>query len=290
MASVPATTDNGMTLGGPSRGAHGPRGRGALRRWLWPLALFLTMLVPIVAEHEEVFGRIKAADEAAASAIGAVSIGGLADAFMQRFQSCTYANLVVCEPRSAANACLEYAPRPALGGISEAMLAGAGIGPLCKRWAEACDIVLLCPGTLEGPAMVLAPIAGLQILPRLPDAILFVLGERFAGGDAVGAVLMAIFVALSLLGILGAIFASGERNPLKWAFMAAASVVLAPLLVSLAFGAVQLALLALTGLVGLALQALLLAAGLPALLLLWLKTGHDAHGLIQGARAIGRGE
>ena len=289
MSDIPATADGGLSLGGPALHGRMPGG-GLFRRWILPFLLFATTLVLIASEHKEVFSRIKAADEAAASAIGSVSIAGLSDAFMKRFESCTYSNLVVCEPRAANSGCVEFASRPAMGGLSDAMLASAGFGPICKRWAEACDIVLLCPGTTEGPAILLAPIAGLQILPRLPDAIFAVLEERLTGGDTFGFLLMVLFVALSLFGIVGTIFGSGETNPLKWTFVAAASVVLSPLLVSLAFGAVQLALLALTGLVGLMLQALILAAGLLALLLFWLKTGHDAHGVIESARAIGRGE
>jgi hypothetical protein len=192
------------------------------------LAIGWVVLAFFVAIYEgrDVIAAIRNADLSAGSAIGSVSIVGLSDAFLNRFEQCEYKYLVFCQQR----------PYPA------------------------CDV--FCGE--EGGLPVLAW-DGLKILPRLPDAIWHVLTTRFEQRQFTEFILTLIFVGLCVFGWIGALSDRSEYGLLGTILVFLVSITFVPLLISLAFWAVQEVLVMLTSAVGLALQALLLIAIIPGL-------------------------
>ncbi|MEW6437766.1 MAG: hypothetical protein AB1508_11450 [Pseudomonadota bacterium] len=192
------------------------------------LAITWVVLAFFVAIYEgrDVIAAIRNVDLAAGKAIGSVSIVGLSDAFLDRFEQCQYQYLVFCQPR----------PSPV------------------------CDV--FCGE--EGGLPVLAW-DGLKILPRLPDAIWHVLKTRFELGQFAEFVLTLIFVGLCVFGWIGALSDRSEYGTLGSIFVFLISITFVPLVISLAFWTIQEALLLLSSAIGLTLQALLLIAVVPGL-------------------------
>ena len=231
------------------------------RAWLGPLLTFLVLLVAFVTNQKDALDTVNRIDDEAAAAVGSLSIVQFVNEFTDRFNACDYKYLVICEPKRTsvdttyepANTCfsfkcrLEHPERP----------------------------YRLKPPT---PSEYSSP-NQLDIVLHAPDAIVYVLSQRFKQG--VGPFfLMLTFVVINVMIIF---FALGNGFPAFWA-----SIALAPIATSALFWLMQQLLLAMTYAVGLFLQAFIIIAGIP-LLLVWLRSAQEAHSLyVAGKDLIGK--
>jgi hypothetical protein len=234
------------------------------RAWLGPLLTFLVLLVAFLTNHQKALDTLKQIDAAAAGAIGSLSIEQFAAEFTDRFASCDYAYLVICEPK----------PKPACASYQPART--------CYRYDQNLECTLEVP-TFVAPLCVdvSQPVESvmpkqLDILLHLPDAVLHVLWQRLQLG-IVPFVLMFAFVVANLM-IMGYALSNGIAQ--FWA-----SILLAPLATSALFWLIKQLLIAMTLAVGLFLQAFIIIAGLP-LLLIWLKSAQEAHSLYVAAKDL----
>lgn len=103
---------------------------------------------------------------------------------------------------------------------------------------------------------------GAIILPRLPDAIWYVLKTRFELGDVIAFVITLIFVAVNIFGWLGVLCDTDNSLPMRLVFFLV-SIIWVPAFLLIVVGLVQFVLVLMTSAIGLALQALLLVAVIP---------------------------
>ena len=279
-----------------------------LVRWLLPVASLVVIVLLALNEGQEVLEQIRTADFAVSNAVGSVSIPTLTAAFIDRFKSCHYAYLVLCEEPG----CLEYAAArspsaPDAGSSARDLFAGStGMtlqdiareldapppGSCIRREPSNCGY--LCdPAAYSDRNRPNAFLAGVQLLPEIPDALLHVLKTRFAAAVAlpvapkpiVDLVFMVVFIAATLL-IMVAILVASDLNLLTRAYLFTGSVVVAPLVVSGLLWLLQLFFLWVAGAIGLVLQGLILAGSIPTALAVTLNAIHLNKSLYESAKEL----
>jgi hypothetical protein len=214
-----------------------PKSEKGTRRghFIWASLYLVVVILVSIYEGRETVENLRDGDLALARAISTVSIDSLSGAFLDRLEACDYRYLVVCVPRQS----------------------------------NACD--LFCPN--DGGGVFSAAWTGLRLQPRLPDVIWYVLSTRFKSGDVASFILTLIFVVINIFIWLGAL-TSGEGGLFQRTFIFLASIPMGPLVVSLVFWIGQQFLLLLTSAIGIALQILIVAAGIPAMIIAALSALH----------------
>jgi hypothetical protein len=159
--------------------------------------------------------------------------------------------------------------------------------PLCDRVpiSQRATCLLLAPE--PGPKSVLGSgalgnaWAAIQLLPRLPDAAIFILTNRWQHKGTLDFLLGVLFVLVDLAIMIIAL----RQN--AWAFIV--SIAFAPLATSALFWLIQHGISGMSDFVAWVLGWLIVIGGIPLMVAFSIKGLHDAQSLREAARAIGRG-
>jgi hypothetical protein len=233
----------------------------------WAIGWFILMLVVVLSEYRGVLKAIKQADETVAADMADVSIWSFGRAFADHAGRCDPDVWFVCRPRKPP-------PRTCI--------------QLLALDAPTCIRVPYIPPEPRGLAGVVhKAVRSAAAVTRMPEALFFVIGDRFRphedeglGGGGLTPGLMTVLMILVAGGV--AVFVARTNVlalVLMWPTVTA--------VMGLAFWIVQHILILLANGVGEVLQLLFVVGGVPLGIYGWiLKDAHNAKEVVDGAHKV----